>query len=141
MPKRTYLGDDVWETRRADGGSELEMAFTEAEYAALKADADKAGISVNDLVKQRLLAPADGAEDELPIWPVLRALAGDDGITVEELCAAIDAARPEGMTLARALRCYAVGHVLCEHADKQRAIASGEDELRRLMPDDPETQH
>jgi hypothetical protein len=49
---------------------------------------------------------------KLSVWPVLRAAAGEDGITVDELCAEIAATKPEGMPLDRALRCYAVGHLM-----------------------------
>jgi hypothetical protein len=57
MPKRVYLGNDIWETKLEDGGSYLEFAFTKTELAALEADAAKTGIT-EQLIKHRLFRRA-----------------------------------------------------------------------------------
>jgi hypothetical protein len=61
MPKRVYIGNDMWETRHPNGGSEFEMAFSPSELAILEDAAARAGVTVNQLVKNRLLGRSDNA--------------------------------------------------------------------------------
>ena len=56
MPKRKYLGNHIWEIRYADGSVDIEIACTEDEDAAQKADAARAGMTVEQLMKSRLLS-------------------------------------------------------------------------------------
>ena len=58
-PKRVYLGNDVWETRLPDGNYEMEMAFSPSELAILEDAASRAGVTVNQLIKNRLLGRSD----------------------------------------------------------------------------------
>jgi hypothetical protein len=61
MPKRVNIGNDMWETRHPDGGAYFEMAFTPTELARLEDIAARAGVTVNQLVKNRLLGRSDNA--------------------------------------------------------------------------------
>ena len=61
MPKRVYIGNDMWETRHPDGGAEWEIGFSPTEYAMLEDDAARAGVTVNQLAKNRLLGRDDNA--------------------------------------------------------------------------------
>jgi hypothetical protein len=54
-PKRVYLGDDVWETTFENGEVEFEIHYDDEEHAALEADAAKAGLTVDELIKKRIL--------------------------------------------------------------------------------------
>lgn len=54
-PKRVYLGDDVWETTFENGEVEFEILTDDEEHAALEAAAAKAGLTVSELVKNRIL--------------------------------------------------------------------------------------
>jgi hypothetical protein len=55
MPKRVYLGDDVWKTTFENGEVEFEIFYDDEENAALEADAAKGGLTVNELIKKRTL--------------------------------------------------------------------------------------
>jgi len=54
-PKREYIGNDIWVTHFPDGSADFEIACTPEEHAALEADAAKAGMTVEQLMKSRLL--------------------------------------------------------------------------------------
>ena len=51
----------MWETRLPDGSAEMEMAFSPRELAILQDAAARAGVSVNQLIKNRLLGRSDNA--------------------------------------------------------------------------------
>jgi hypothetical protein len=59
MPKRVYIGNDMWETRHPDGGAYWEMGFSPSELAILEDAAARAGVTVNQLIKNRLLGRSD----------------------------------------------------------------------------------
>ena len=110
MKRKTYIG--VWEIAARGAEYECQLAITHAEYATLKADAAKAGITIPELMRERVFPPPSTAEHgtDVLLWPALCTIAAEQGITVDHLCADISDARPEGMTLVHALRCYVVGH-------------------------------
>ena len=49
------------ETRHPDGGAEWEIGFSPTEYAMLEDYAARAGVTVNQLAKNRLLGRDDNA--------------------------------------------------------------------------------
>lgn len=106
VPKRLVQGRDIW----GEGESDVEIVLTKAEDVALEADAAARGLTVDELIKQRLLGPDAGGRDDVSIGAALCEIAGDAGITVDALIAEIDEAKPPGMSLPRALRCYVAGH-------------------------------
>jgi hypothetical protein len=53
--QRVYIGNDIWETRHPDGSADWDIAFSPAEMARLEADAARAGIAVEQLIKNRML--------------------------------------------------------------------------------------
>ena len=61
--ERVYIGNDIWVTTSPDGIEDWEILCTEAEEAALRADAAAAGVTVEQLLRNRLLQRPDDAKD------------------------------------------------------------------------------
>jgi hypothetical protein len=53
--KRKYIGNDIWVTELPDGGRQWDIAFSEDEHANLQTEADETGLTVEQVIKWRLL--------------------------------------------------------------------------------------
>jgi hypothetical protein len=61
--ERVYVGNDIWVTTYPDGSENWEILCTETEDATLRAAAAAAGVTVEQLMKNRLLQRPDHFDD------------------------------------------------------------------------------